>query len=423
MTISVESSGLAVWCDNNGLLLEVLQDANKLTDSIELGQPLRQICDPMSRRKFDRMLSEAREKRAVYDWNLNLANAGVMQAFHFAAGSSGDNILLIGTENASTTDALYEELVRINSDQANALRAALKELAEIKQHIHHEPVTPAAPTHVDLTQFTQLNNELVNLQRELSKRNEELAALNEQKNRFLGMAAHDLRNPLGAIAGFAKLLNAGVLGSLNEKQHELTEKIQRSSDFMLKLVNELLDVSKIEAGKLELNIEPIEILELLRQTICLHEYHADAKQIELRIDAVSTLPDRVWLDPDKIEQVISNLVSNAIKYSPSSTQILIRVQTKACDLLIEVIDQGQGIPAEEQETLFQPFQKTSVKSTAGEKSTGLGLAIVQRIVQGHGGGINVSSQPGQGSCFCVRLPTDRRKKNRPTAKESERKSQ
>lgn len=411
MNISVDPSGLAVWCDSNGLLLEVLQDAGKLTDKIKPGQPLRQICDPMSRRKFDRMLIEVREKRAVYDWNLNLARADAMQMFHFAAGLSDDNILLIGTENASTTDALYEELVRINSDQANALRAALKELAEIKRQIHHECATPTAPTQVDLTQFTQLNNELVNIQRELSKRNEELASLNEQKNRFLGMAAHDLRNPLSAIAGFAKLLNAGVLGSLNEKQHELTEKIQHSSDFMLKLVNDLLDVSKIEAGKLELNIEPVKILGLLQRTICLHEYHADAKQIELHIDADNTLPDQIWLDPDKIEQVISNLVSNAIKYSPSSTQVHIHALIEDNDLLIEVIDQGQGIPAEEQETLFQPFQKTSVKSTAGEKSTGLGLAIVQRIVQGHGGEINVHSQTGKGSCFRVSLPIE---KNRPS---------
>jgi signal transduction histidine kinase len=229
---------------------------------------------------------------------------------------------------------------------------------------------------------------------------EKLKALNEQKNKFLGMAAHDLRNPIGATLGYSEML---LEGDLTEDDRTLVSKIEASSKFMLRLLNDLLDLSQIESGKLELHLEDVDLAALVKENAELNRIIAGKKNIKL--DLISTgEPPRVRADPSKIEQVLSNLISNAIKYSFPDTTIRVFLESKAGEAIVRVQDQGQGIPAAELSQLFQEFQKTSVQSTGGEKSTGLGLAIVKKVVEGHGGRIGVESEVGQGSTFYVSLP-------------------
>ncbi|MEI6071293.1 MAG: hybrid sensor histidine kinase/response regulator [Verrucomicrobiae bacterium] len=243
-------------------------------------------------------------------------------------------------------------------------------------------------------------------QSQLLDRNAELENLNEQKNRLLGMAAHDLRNPLGVILAYSDFLESETASLLDENQRDFVSTIKSSSEFMLHLINDLLDVSTIESGRLCLECAPADLNELVRHNVSLNSVLAQQKRIRLDFDAGESLPP-LTLDRGKIEQVLNNLIGNAVKYSHPDTRVSIRVERGDDRVTISVADQGQGIPEADLPKLFQAFGRASVQATAGEQSTGLGLAIVRKIVEGHGGKIFVRSEVGKGSTFSFHLPLDR----------------
>jgi signal transduction histidine kinase len=250
-----------------------------------------------------------------------------------------------------------------------------------------------------------LNNELNNLTRELQKKNVQLDQLDKLKNQFLGMAAHDLRNPISSIIMFSEL----VLESESDDYHisddlrMIMDMIRTSSEFMLRLLEELLDVVKIESGKLQLNFQKIHPETFLKKNIEINALLASKKEIKLVLNIPQPLPE-IAIDPIKIEQVLNNLISNAIKYSHKKTTVTVSAFSTRQYVLISVQDEGQGIPENELQKVFAPFPGISVKGTEGEKSTGLGLSIVKRIVTGHLGRIWVESEVGKGSTFCFTLP-------------------
>ena len=227
------------------------------------------------------------------------------------------------------------------------------------------------------------------------QQNKELEELNDQKNELLGIAAHDIRNPLALIQGYADLLLIGAGGALSPPQTQLVERVRASSEFMLKLVNEMLDFSKIESGTLTLDVAPTDIGEFLSNNVGMNRFHAEKKSIGIEWKPATALP-MMMVDASKLEQVFNNLITNAIKFSKSETTIQVVARTEGTRLIVDVIDEGLGIP--------KPFQTTSVRSTGGEKSTGLGLAICQKIIGGHDGRIVVESEVGKGSTFRVELP-------------------
>jgi signal transduction histidine kinase len=171
---------------------------------------------------------------------------------------------------------------------------------------------------------------------------------------------------------------------------------------MLHLVNDLLDIAKIASGELQLELQSTDLIALVRHNVALNKVLASRKQIELSLKT-QPLPD-VLIDVYKIDQVLNNLITNAIKFSESHSEVEISVVREGDEVIIAVGDEGPGIPADEIDKLFNPFMRTSVKSTGGEKSTGLGLAIVMKIVAGHRGRIWVESEVGEGSTFYVALP-------------------
>jgi signal transduction histidine kinase/CheY-like chemotaxis protein len=232
---------------------------------------------------------------------------------------------------------------------------------------------------------------------------EEANRQNERKNQFLGMAAHDLRNPLSVILGYGQLLQIGAVGILEEEQLEYLNQIHSSGQFILHLVNELLDIAKIESGHLVLELKQTHLVPTITKAISLNRFLAQSKQIGLNFDYDDNLPE-MTVDAPKIQQVLNNLISNAIKYSHPQTQVQIHATLVQNDVFVSVTDEGQGIPESEMDKLFQPFSKTSVQSTAGESSTGLGLLICRQIVEAHNGKIWVESQVGVGSTFYVLLP-------------------
>ena len=232
---------------------------------------------------------------------------------------------------------------------------------------------------------------------------QELIELDKLKNRFLGMATHDLRNPLTVIRGYLSLLINGTIGPVAPKQEEILQRMNIASGTMLDLVNDILDISAIQSGQLELRQTEVAPRDCLCEVHAINQVLAQAKSMELRLDIPADLPT-IHMDRHRMNQVMNNLIMNAIKFSYSDTTITLGAKTVDQGVAIWVADQGQGIPEAEIPRLFTEFGRVSVRPTGGEKSTGLGLAIVKRIVEAHGGRIWVESQVGRGSTFIFTLP-------------------
>ena len=238
----------------------------------------------------------------------------------------------------------------------------------------------------------------------IAQKNARLVELDREKNQLLGMAAHDLRNPLSVVSTASTFLLNDASRNLPEaKRAEFLRRINSVSTFTLKLIDDLLDVAKIEAGRLDLELKEEDLCALIEDSLTLNRILADNKSIRLDFTPERGLP-LLRFDRGKIEQVMDNLISNALKFSERDTVVAVRVSRVKGAVVISVRDQGQGIPAEELDRLFEPFSRTSVRSTAGEKSTGLGLAICRKIVEGHGGRIWAESEVGNGTTFSVSLP-------------------
>jgi len=232
----------------------------------------------------------------------------------------------------------------------------------------------------------------------------ELMELNQLKNKFLGIAAHDLRNPLVSIRGFAELLLNGDLGPVEDDQKEFLALIHSASQDMLRLVNDLLDVSVIESGRLSMQIQEADLKSLLENRLKIIQVTADAKNIAIRA-SLDPVPS-CRIDTNRIGQVVDNLIGNALKFSPAGSEITVGLQEVGGRLRVSVADQGPGLTPEDQAKLFGDFQRLSAQPTGGEKSTGLGLAIVKKIVEAHGGRVEVQGEPGRGSTFSFEIPLE-----------------
>ena len=248
-----------------------------------------------------------------------------------------------------------------------------------------------------------LNEELNNLTRELHKKNALLEQLNREKNQFLGMAAHDLRKPIGLAMTYSDFLIEEAGPILDEEQNGFLSTIHKSCVFMKRLVDDFLDVSAIEAGKFDLDLHPSSTFEVLEQSLRLNQLQAAKKEIRLNVQTPQDIP-KVMMDASKIEQVITNLVSNAIEHTAPQTTVAIELSVKADHLVFSVEDEGPGIAPGELKRLFEPFEKTSTKKTGGEKSTGLGMVITRKIIEAHEGEIWVESVLGKGTIVFFTLP-------------------
>ncbi len=389
-------AGVAVVCDLQGTILQVLRDDLGLTNRLVTGQSITLAVNSGSVEKVLRFLHELRQRKAAFNWEVNVPVSGQLMTLHLVGGVFYDRLLILAAPSDDGLARSYEEFVMINSEQTNALRTAVKE-----QTLQARP--PIASDGHMFDELTRLNNELVTAQRDLAKKNVELGRTNEQKDRLLGMASHDVRTSLAVIKTYSEFLMEDLSGVLHEEQKDQLATIRSSAEFLLKMVTDLLDISKIEQKGLEFNLQPVDLVSLVDHNVALNRVLAERKRIGLvlsaDIDRASLMMDAV-----KIEQVLNNLIGNAVKFSYPDSTVEIRLAGQDDEIVISVRDQGQGIPAHEMNKLFKPFEKISVKSTAGEKSTGLGLAICRKIVEGHQGRIWVKSEVGKGSTFSFSLP-------------------
>jgi two-component system, sensor histidine kinase and response regulator len=260
---------------------------------------------------------------------------------------------------------------------------------------------PFRPKEVVARIRTHLSNQqLVEQQKDLVA---QLSKANAAKDRFLGMCAHDLRNPLSSIRGLAELMDENAIGILTPEQREIVQTIHGASQSMLQLVNELLDVATIEAGHLKLEKTPTNIVEIVERSVHLSNIEAAKKNTKIELVKLPTDPI-VDVDSNKIRQVVDNLINNAVKYSPRGSIITVLIHSSGTVAGFAVRDSGPGIPENERHKLFKDYGRLSTQPTGGEKSTGLGLAICRKIVEAHDGTIGVDNIPGRGAEFIVSLP-------------------
>ncbi|MGJ3246230.1 MAG: ATP-binding protein [Elainellaceae cyanobacterium] len=252
--------------------------------------------------------------------------------------------------------------------------------------------------------------------------NKDLEQASRLKSEFLASMSHELRTPLNSILGFADLLQRQVSHQLGDRQIRHVQAIERSGHHLLQLINEILDLSKVEAGKVELDLKPICITNLCRDCLRMIQPTADKKRLDLTLELDYPL-DQVLIDERRVRQMIVNLLSNAVKFTPERGAIKLSgklaygeqllqdirpdqspVNSSTPYLLLEVADSGIGVSVEKQHLLFQPFQQIDASLNRRHDGTGLGLALTKRLAELHGGTVSFQSTEGQGSTFRIWLP-------------------
>ncbi len=230
-----------------------------------------------------------------------------------------------------------------------------------------------------------------------------LKRMDRMKSQFVSTVNHEIQSPLNTIMMQIQVILDGLAGELSEKQQTILSRVYQKINNLAIMASELLDLSRIESGLISLEREPVDMLAVIRDQVAFHKPRAEAQSIQIKINAPETLPP-VMANRRNMEGVISNLITNAIKYSPDGGQITVSVSTEDDYLCIRVKDSGIGISQEDIKLIFQQFYRVKNEKTRQINGTGLGLAIVKRIVESHEGRIKVESLPGEGSTFTVLLP-------------------
>ena len=258
----------------------------------------------------------------------------------------------------------------------------------------------ASPVAV-LLEKAKLISEMAEQREQLARQNTELNELDALKILFVGMVAHDVRNPLASIIMIADHLQGDPSEGSSERR-EFIDEIRAQAKHLLELVEELLDLTKIDSGAISLDPKPIEIRAFLEDALRMHNRLAQSKGTTITLD--ETPGGMVLADEKRIRQVVDNLISNAVKFSPPDSAIQVRAISSGPALLVEIEDQGPGISPSDREQLFVPFANRSALPTAHESSSGLGLAICKSLVEAHGGQIDQRPSVDGGSVFWFSLP-------------------
>jgi signal transduction histidine kinase len=389
--------------------LDVLADATQAT-GVVLYQPDYEAGEwtPTAARGAEpRSLSRIMVRELIGDGTagvLHLAgeqNSAARQKLQLPTTSSGELAvapLRTGGRLAGLLVAIPAE--RFGSDQMDALALALPNLAIACERESAFQNTRRLATEVRRTaQYLEEQSD------ELTRLNEELAKANRLKRDFLANMSHELRTPLNSIIGFSDMLLTQEVGQLNGMQQDFLETVARNGRHLLQLISELLDLSKIEAGKLQLTTESLDLRDLLREAADSVRAQTEARRHTLSVET----PDQplvVRADHMRVRQVLLNLLSNAIKFTPEGGRVRVLGRAEGDGVRIEVIDTGIGIAPEDQSKLFKEFMQVDTSASRHYEGTGLGLALCKRLVELHGGRIGCESAPGLGSTFWFTLPRE-----------------
>jgi signal transduction histidine kinase len=265
------------------------------------------------------------------------------------------------------------------------------------------PAAAAMPTVRALSDQVALVVRNIQYNEELARKNRELTHLDELKSDFMATMSHELRTPLTSIIGYSDMLLSGMTGELNEKQGVFVESILKGGESLLSLINDILDLTKIEAGRLELNLESVDLRAALLGVLPVVKPRAQDKRIRISTFLPTDLP-LVSADPAKFNQILLNLLTNGIKYTHDNGSVSVEARTAGDMIEIWVNDTGIGMAREDQDKVFQRFTQIDSSATRTQGGTGRGLAIVKELVELHGGAIRVQSKLGKGSSFVFTMP-------------------
>jgi signal transduction histidine kinase len=238
--------------------------------------------------------------------------------------------------------------------------------------------------------------------REIEEKSHQLEIASQHKSEFLANMSHELRTPLNAIIGFSEVLSERMFGELNEKQEEYLKDIYASGTHLLSLINDILDLSKIEAGRMELELTDFHLPQAIDNALMLVRERAGRRSIALHLNVDERL-GQIWADERKIRQVFLNLLSNAIKFTPEGGRVEVAAVPKDGSVEVSVSDTGVGIAPADQEAVFEEFRQVGTAEKKAE-GTGLGLTLCRKFIELHGGRIWVKSQVGEGSTFTFTIP-------------------
>ncbi|MDT5269239.1 MAG: hypothetical protein QOH49_1425 [Acidobacteriota bacterium] len=288
---------------------------------------------------------------------------------------------LRGFVNTDEDDSALEELSRQNRD----LVQVLSELEEKRE------------------QMERLNTKLEESNRELNQANAQLREVSAMKEEFLALTTHDLRSPLTVISGVINFFTSGRLGDMTAEQKNMVAMMERNTQNLIELVNDLLDASKLESGTMRLDFSTIELRALLDELRHQMQPLAAEKEIALEEGVPGELPP-LRADRAKLRRVLVNLISNALKFTPRGGCVSLSAAPEGAQVRVSVTDNGVGIPPEDLRDIFDKYAQARSRATRSEKGTGLGLYITRQLVELHGGHIEVQSEVGKGSTFSFTIP-------------------
>ncbi|UPK68807.1 response regulator [Chitinophaga filiformis] len=353
----------------------------------------------------------------------NEALLGVMELVVFGEVNPGmlellrtsSNAIAVAVNAADARTRIMQLLERVQ-EQKETLETQQEELRQSNEELTRQSEilqTSEEELRVQEEELRQVNDEMsvqnkaLEMARvELSQKAKELEQNSRYKSEFLANMSHELRTPLNSVLILARLLEENKERNLSSKQVEYAGIIHKSGSDLLKLINDILDLSKIEAGKIEINIEPVSVKNMIDDLEQLFLVVAEEKNIRFTTEILPGVPEEIPTDRQRLEQVIKNLLSNAFKFTPAGGSIQLRLMSKPDGLHIAVIDSGTGIPAEKQQLIFEAFRQADGSTSRKYGGTGLGLSISKELMKRLDGEIRLKSEEGKGSTFTVVMRTN-----------------
>jgi signal transduction histidine kinase len=413
--IKIGDKGLAYVVDSSGQLIAhpdislVLQKLNLSTlPQVAAAREAQPADDPrrfaISRNFQGKEVLTARASIAPLGWNV-FVEQPLAEAFApLYASLARTGLLLLAGLVLAIAASLYvarRMVMPIRAIQAGAAQLATGKLDQRIEVRTGDELEALASEFNDMAK--QLQESYASLERKVDERTRELEIANQHKSEFLANMSHELRTPLNAIIGFSEVLQERMFGEMNEKQVEYINDIHGSGKHLLSLINDILDLSKIEAGRMELDLTRFDVPSAISNALTLMRERAGRHFVALS----STVDERtgeITADERKFKQILLNLLSNAVKFTPEGGKVDVRARRLDGSVEVAVADTGVGIAPADHNAVFEEFRQLGTDYTKKAEGTGLGLALTRKFVELHGGSIRLESEPGKGSTFTFTLP-------------------